>query len=285
MNKLLSLLIIIILVSSCSDDDYDDGIELSAVAFNTVGLYHSIPDNSAAPVDKLFDDCIAMQFITPQGKTMKYRILTPVQASETECYPLVIYLHSLGFRGTDNANHMKYPIDYFVNYHNRFPAYYLFPQCPEDAYWSLAERPSTFIPSKMEIAPEKSYIEEALMILIEELASTQKIDTSRIYIVGFSMGGIGMLDLIARHPDTFAAAVSFCATCNPLRFTKDTTTALRLYHNQDDPIIPVAGSREIYKRFNDLELEVQYFEKSKGGHTISGTDDSDMLNWLFKHHL
>ncbi|MGN0230072.1 MAG: dienelactone hydrolase family protein [Muribaculaceae bacterium] len=285
MNKLLSLFIIIVLTSSCSNHDYDDDIGLSAVAFNTVGLYHSIPDNSASPVDKLFDDCIPMQFITPQGKTMKYRILTPVQTSETECFPLVIYLHSFGNRGTDNANQMKFPLDYFVYNRNSFPAYYLFPQCPEDAYWSLAERPSTFIPSEMEIAPEKSYIEEALMMLIEELASTQRIDTSRIYILGFSMGGIGTLDLIARHTDTFAASVSFCGTGNPLRFTKDTKTPLRLYHNQDDPTIPVAGSRVIYKRFNDLELEVQYFEKSKGGHTISATNSSDMLDWLFKHHL
>lgn len=65
------------------------------------------------------------------------------------------------------------------------------------------------------------------------------IDSNRIYIVGHSMGGIGTLDMIASHLGIFAAALSFCGSINPQRFTSDHEVPLMMLHNTDDRVIPV----------------------------------------------
>lgn len=285
MHRILYIFTLLLIATSCTDDDPTDAdVQLCVEAFNTAGIQYSSYDSSAAPVEAQYKNCIPMQFTKPQNISFKYRILLPLKASNTNNYPLVIYLHGFGSRGYDNAKHMEYPVDYFIAYSKHFPAYYLFPQCPEDAYWSLEKRPTSFIPSEMEIEPESSYMGDALMTLIAELSESQKIDTNRIYLIGFSMGAISTLDLIVRHPQTFAAAISFCGTINPQRLTDNIKTSLRLYHSKDDGIITVLGSRNAYQRLYELGVDVAYFESSNDGHSIFATKNPEILTWLFSQN-
>ena len=46
--------------------------------------------------------------------------------------------------------------------------------------------------------------------LVSSFIEEGKVDTSRVYIAGLSMGGMGTYEMVQRHPDTFAAAIAIC---------------------------------------------------------------------------
>ncbi|MGM9803960.1 MAG: alpha/beta hydrolase-fold protein [Muribaculaceae bacterium] len=285
MYRVLKLCIALLVFSSCSDEEYTDD---AAFSLMRTGLSWSEPDKNASSVSKEYSSTQPMIFHITSNLSFKYRIYIPTnsQTDKTK-FPLIIYLHGLDARGTDNSKQMNYAASYFLNFNNQFPAFVIYPQCPTDAYWGLAERPTDFHPEKMLLTPEKSYMSAGLLRLIAESQSVYQIDKERIYIVGHSMGGIGTLDMIASHPDVFAAAISFCGTINPMRFTTNHEVPLMLYHNIDDNIIPVEGSIYTFQRLSWLNNEVIYSEGKSGGHICwsEAVKNTQLLSWLFSHTL
>src|SRR5690606_34978999 len=77
------------------------------------------------------------QFISPTGDTLDYRIIFPENYPTDKDYPLVLFLHGAGERGSDNEKQLTHGADLFLAEENRkkFPAIVVFPQCPEDKYW------------------------------------------------------------------------------------------------------------------------------------------------------
>ncbi len=269
---------------SCSDEDFADGKTLNDLQFE----YWSEPDKEARPIQQIYQCTTPMKFRIGTNHSFKYRIFKPsTYDSSTKQFPLIIYLHGLDARGTDNNAQMNYAAYYFIKYNKRNPAFVVYPQCPVDAYWGLEKRPDDFNPNNMDILPNKSYMDIGILKLIADLQNTYRIDGKRIYIVGHSMGGIGTLDFIASHPGIFAAALSFCGTINPERFSTDCEVPLFMLHNADDDIITVEGSRQTYRRLLQLDSEVVYHEGASGGHIcwLDATKTPDMLEWLMSHSL
>ncbi|MGN0213740.1 MAG: alpha/beta hydrolase-fold protein [Muribaculaceae bacterium] len=287
MNTFKSTIIfafILIALLSCSDDEeFIDVMELENAQCWSEPDYQALPTSA-----EIFSTTKPMKFNIGNSHCFKYRIYEPLGSDTITCkLPLIIYLHGLDARGTDNNAQMNYAASYFVIFNNNFPSYIVFPQCPEDAYWGLTKRPSDFTPSKMELNPSHSYMDFGLIKLIEELTTNYNIDSRRVFLVGHSMGGIGTLDMIASHPNIFAAAISFCGTINPNRFTTNHEVPLMLFHNADDDIITVEGSRKTYQRLLQLGSEAVYTEGASGGHVCwtEAVKTPDMLLWIFKHTL
>ena len=70
--------------------------------------------------------------------TLNYRILLPQDFDETKKYPLHLFLHGIGERGSDNKKQLTYINKVFSNKRNRkkFPAIVIFPQAPLTDSWS-----------------------------------------------------------------------------------------------------------------------------------------------------
>src|SRR5690606_26653988 len=79
-------------------------------------------------------DFVSEQFVQ-EGDTLNYRILYPDGFSKDKEYPLVLFLHGAGERGSDNEAQLTHGGELFLK-NTEFPAIVLFPQCPKDEYWA-----------------------------------------------------------------------------------------------------------------------------------------------------
>ena len=136
------------------------------------------------------------------GDTLSYRMLFP-DANRQRKYPLVIFLHGSGERGSDNDAQLKWGVTNFATDQNMIahPAIVIAPQCPEHQTWS------NFTRDKMTLIAAPGNPMRLLIGLIRQLETTMPVDTNRIYITGLSMGGYGTYDALERYPHLFAAAV------------------------------------------------------------------------------
>ena len=114
-------------------------------------------------------------------------ILDYPQNTKTDV-PLIVFLHGSGERGT-NLEMVKAHSPFTYKNLIKEPVAILAPQCPENMWWDT----------------------EAVYYLIKEIQAKYKIDASRIYLTGLSMGGWGTLKLAGEHPEMFAAVASVCA--------------------------------------------------------------------------
>ena len=74
--------------------------------------------------------------------TLRYRILCPVNYRPEKKYPLIVFLHGSGERGSDNELQLKHGGKLFAreDIRNNHPAIVIFPQCPKDSAWSRFKR-------------------------------------------------------------------------------------------------------------------------------------------------
>src|SRR4249920_1702520 len=72
-----------------------------------------------------------------KGDTLNYRQLYP-DSDTLRKYPLVIFLHGSGERGSDNEAQLKWGVMNFATDQNMklHPAFVIAPQCPENMGWS-----------------------------------------------------------------------------------------------------------------------------------------------------
>jgi len=229
------------------------------------------------------DEFKAAEFTDHHGTTLKYRYLEPLNAKDGKKYPLVLFLHGAGERGSDNELQLKNGAGQFINPVNRekYPAYVLLPQCPAGQTWAYDEvfsREPFNMPEQ-----DETVLVHALKQLVDSYVATGKIDTRRIYVTGLSMGGMATFDLVVRYPDFFAAAVPICGSVYPPRLTSAIKTKFRLFHGDADDSVPVAGSREAYKALKAAGVSVEYFEIPDCKHNswTPAYRRSDFLEWMF----
>lgn len=232
----------------------------------------------------------ARTYVSADGDSLLYRRLTPQTLLSGETYPLVLFLHGAGERGSDNVSQLIHGGMMFTNPVNRdtFPAYVLFPQCPENEYWPTPLRPESFkegepFPLDSEISKPLGLVKE----LLDQTIAEFPIDTQRIYVMGLSMGGMGTFDLVCRYPDLFAAAIPICGGINVKRLeTFSSPTRFRIYHGDADSVVPVEFSRSAYRALKKRGVDVEYIEYPGVNHGSwhPAFNSSDFLTWLFSQH-
>jgi predicted peptidase len=220
----------------------------------------------------------------------------------------LVFLHGAYEKGFDNEQQLLIGGKFFLrdSIRKRYPAYILFPQCPESDLWAYFELmpvasqnnsgidpafPSAVSPSRIRIVfpylEMPTGVSGVLIKLIDSLIKVDHIDRHRIYIAGLSQGGMGVLDLIARYPDFFAAGLSICGAGNVTRSRKFAgKTSLWLFHGTIDNIVPVTFSRDYYKSLQKLHADVRYSEYAGVRHDCwkNAFREPDFMSWLFSRH-
>jgi predicted peptidase len=222
--------------------------------------------------------------------TLPFRILYPINYDAKKHYPLVLFLHGAGERGTNNEAQLVHGSKLFADSaaRVRYPAIVVFPQCPYTDFWA---RIRLVTPAKDSTPHQIEYLTDApgramamVNLLLDSLAAEKTVDNKRIYVGGLSMGGMGTFEILWRRPGFFAAAFPICGGGN---VDKAATYADKfpawIFHGAKDPVVDVNDSRKMYAALKAAGANAKYTEYPNAKHDSwnNAFAEPELLQWLF----
>ena len=188
-------------------------------------------------------------------------------ADATKRWPLILFLHGAGERGTNLwlvAKHGPPKIDFATN---NFIV--VSPQCPAGKIWS----------------------NDLLLALLDDIAAKYAVDTRRIYLTGLSMGGFGTWSLGLGHPEKFAAIAPICGggeLITPLLADKAKLTTLPVwaFHGAKDPVVPVEESErmvKLLKHYAVREVKLTIYPEAQHDSWTQTYANPELFEWFLQH--
>ena len=219
-------------------------------------------------------------------KTLPYRLLLPENYDSSEQYPLILFLHGIGERGSDNELQLTHGSDFFLkdDVRKKFPAIVVFPQCSENTHWAKVKSRQPYAFFKRKRKNEQLEMVEEFMAYVED---TFPIKSNQIYLGGLSMGGMGTLELLYRNPKKFAAAFAICGGAHTRWVRKLQHTPLWLFHGQKDQVISHGFSQRLYEGLLEKDAPVKFTSYPDHNHFVwnSALEEKGLLEWVFSHSL
>lgn len=223
----------------------------------------------------------------PLGKgesiSMPYRLMKPKTLEDKKRYPLVLYLHGAGERGSDNQKQLGALAVWLASDENRekYPCFLLAPQCPEDKAWA-----STASKSDPLGEPGKpSQPMQAVLAILDEVVKRYPIDKQRVYVTGISLGGRGTWEIAQRMPEKFAAVAPICNGGYEKYAARLVGVPVWAWHGDADDVIPVERSRGMIAAIEKAGGKPKYTELEGVGHdswTAAYTGPDNLLPWMFE---
>ena len=192
---------------------------------------------------------------------------------------IILFLHGGGERGndTDNASQVRLGLPAIIRAIKSDPTrkvIVLAPQCPSNQSWGGMGRLPEDGSAAIDILPK----------LIEQKIKDYNADPDRVYITGFSMGGIGTLEMCARRPDLYAAAVAICCGGSQAQADKMVKIPTQLHQGADDPTVRPERTRAFFDMMKNAgNTKVTYTEYPGVGHNSwdNAYADAKTWTWLF----
>lgn len=181
---------------------------------------------------------------TSDGETMDYLLYLPEDYEQNEDdYPLVLYLHGGGSEDFGN-DFMAHTADSGTEY----PFIMVSPRNPN------AE---TFMPI------------QTVKTLLDKVVNSERVDKSRIYLMGYSRGAYAAWLMAMQYPDQFAAIVPVSGGGMPHYLNRVAPGVdFWVFHGAQDDVIPLSSSVEMVERLQSLDgdREVRFTVYSDAGH-------------------
>ncbi len=214
------------------------------------------------------DNFVARWYTNAQG-VLPYRLFIPTNYSASTRYPLTLFLHGAGERGSDNRLQLTGQTGclVFASETNqlRNPSFMVAPQCPSGGAWADATRRAQ------------------VLGLMNSLTAEFSIDTNRLYITGLSMGGMGTWDYIGQYPNMYAAAIPMSGSGTTSLAPRMTQIPIWNFHAANDGTVNVSGSRTMIDAVRRAGGNAAYTEYASGGHGIwtPAYNTPILMNWVY----
>jgi predicted peptidase len=217
-----------------------------------------------------------------RDETFHYRLLLPEVVASGQQYPLVLFLHGAGERGTDNRAQIKYLPTWMAQSEHRrnHPCFLLAPQCRPDRLW--VETPRAYDRSAPRQAPGPQM--QVVINILEDVIRDFPVDQRRLYLTGLSMGGYGTWDLGTRLAERWAAVAPVCGGGDELYADRLVGVPVWAWHGAADDVVPVAKSRRMIEAIRRAGGQPEYTELVGVGHdswTAAYTDPAGLIGWMF----
>ncbi len=222
--------------------------------------------------------------VTLAGQRFRYQVYVPADYPKRRRWPVILFLHGAGERGTDGLRQTTVGLGPAIRAHpERFPAIVVFPQAPPDSQW-------VGLPAEVALA--------ALDRTLAELRG----DPGRVYLTGISMGGHGAWYLAYRHPERFAAVVPICGWVEeraefpgsvpvvppdsgpalPALARRLSGMPIWIFHGERDTVVPVGASRDAAAALRAASPGVRYTEYPGLGHNAwdAAYGSDELIRWM-----
>ena len=221
----------------------------------------------------------AKTFISTRGGTNKIEYLlhlpTRYQANPDTRWPLMLFLHGAGERGSNVLSVAWNGPPKLVKEGHDLPLVIVSPQCPANQWWNDAKN-------------------ALLLGLLDEVEAQYRIDTNRVYLTGLSMGGSGTWSLGLKHPERFAALVPICGAGDPLVLQKASSKKIDaikslgiwVFHGVKDTTVPIVNSERMVATLKEMGcLDVKFTKYTEADHdswTVTYNNPT-FYHWLLAH--
>ncbi|MEC8244160.1 MAG: prolyl oligopeptidase family serine peptidase [Verrucomicrobiota bacterium] len=221
-----------------------------------------------------------------KGDKLLYRTASPEKMNKEKTYPMLIFLHGAGGRGSDNMEQLLDAggIQAFekAGVRTKFKSHLFAAQVPKgerwvNVHWSLLGHKMPKISDSMRMAFKilDAYIEDP----------ENQVDSKRIYIMGLSMGGYGTWDAIQRRPNFFAAAVPICGGGDTSLASKLIDLPIWAWHGDQDKVIKPSRSRDMINAIKKIGGTPKYSEIKGRGHNswVDCWNSNELWEWLYSN--
>lgn len=203
-----------------------------------------------------------VQRMSGGGDALQYLIYLPEAYSANERWPLVLFLHGSGERGTNIDRVKKHGPPKLVAAGRKFPFILVSPQCPRDQRWDAKQ----------------------LSMLISQLEAKYSVDPDRIYVTGLSMGATGTWGLVASDPERFAAIGPVCGRGDPKTVSSFAKTPVWVFHGAEDPTVPISESQSMVDALKVAGGEPRFtvYPKAKHDSWTATYSNPKFYDWLLR---
>lgn len=193
-------------------------------------------------------------------------------AKGTKRWPLMLFLHGAGQRGSDLKKVAVHGPPKIVKSRPDFPFILVSPQCPANETWS----------------------DETLLALLDQVSKKHKVDTNRVYLTGLSMGGYGTWSLGVKYPERFAAIAPICGggeTIHVLLSSRAKSAALKslgiwAFHGGKDGVVKPEESQRMVaalKAAGAKEVDLTIYPEAQHDSWTDTYSNEKLYEWFLKH--
>jgi predicted peptidase len=212
-------------------------------------------------------------FTATKTTDINYLLYLPkgYEADTSKRWPLMLFLHGAGERGTNVWRVAIHGPPRHVSAGSNFPFIVVSPQCPPNQRWS----------------------NEVVLGLLDDVLKTHRVDTTRVYLTGLSMGGYGTWSLGCTYPERFAAIAPICGGGEKISIllAGDKAAALRslpvwAFHGAKDPVVPLEESQRMVdalKQIGSKEVKLTVYPEATHDSWTETYRNPEFYEWLLKH--
>ena len=192
--------------------------------------------------------------------------------SGKKTWPLIYFLHGAGERGSNVWKVAMHGPPKLVRQQPEFPFIVVSPQCPTGQRWD----------------------NDTLIALLDDVVKKYRVDKTRVYLTGLSMGGYGTWSLGLTYPERFAAIAPVCgggdriASLLPDSKKLDALKSLPVwaFHGAKDPVVKVEESERMVAALRKLgckEVELTIYPEAQHDSWTETYGARKLFDWFLEH--
>ncbi|HWE01969.1 MAG TPA: prolyl oligopeptidase family serine peptidase [Tepidisphaeraceae bacterium] len=192
---------------------------------------------------------------------------TDYNKEENKKWPLILFLHGSGERGS-NVNNVKAHGPPKIVEKDKDSVLgkefiVVSPQCPAGRWWKSDD----------------------LIALLDDIQTHYHVDEDRVYVTGLSMGGFGTWDLATNNPDRFAAIAPMCGGGQPALARRLKNMPIWVFHGEADGAVPFERSVEMVEALKKVGNDVKFTSYPGVGHDCwtQSYANPDLYTWFLSH--
>lgn len=187
----------------------------------------------------------------------KYSVFVPATYTPTKKWPVILFLHGAGERGTDGSLQTTIGLGPLVRVREaNFPFIVVFPQ-NEEIHGRILNAWS----------PDAPAGKRALAIL-DQVEKDFSVDTKREILTGWSMGGYGAWQLAAASPDRWLSVVPVSGGGEAALAEKLKNVPIWAFHGAKDTVVRPDETRRMAEAVKAAGGDARYSDVPEGDHNV-----------------